>query len=155
MTGGPRLAVDTSVAVPLLVATHEAHASVAAWAAGRTLVLCGHALAETYSVLTRLPGGARVAPSDAVRLIDESFAKGLALSEDGVAEVHRVLADRGVAGGATYDGLVGLTAREHDVVLATRDARARSTYEAIGVAVEVVPDAGEPRPVVRRRSGRA
>ncbi|MBX3067228.1 MAG: hypothetical protein IT191_04675 [Microbacteriaceae bacterium] len=43
-----------------------------------------------------------------------------------------------VAGGATYDGLIALTALEHNVVLATRDARARSTYEAVGAVVEIV-----------------
>jgi hypothetical protein len=34
-----------------------------------------HTLAETYSVLTRLPGDARVHPADAVVLIDENFAE--------------------------------------------------------------------------------
>lgn len=66
-------AIDTSVAVPLLVCSHQCHAPVALWARGRTLSLCGHALAETYSVLTRLPGDARLAPADAVALIDENF----------------------------------------------------------------------------------
>ena len=42
--------------------------------------------------------------------------------------------------GATYDGLVALAARKHGAVLATRDARARSTYEAIGVQVELLTD---------------
>jgi len=49
----------------------------------------GHALAETYSVLTRLPGDARLAPPDAA-------------------------------------------------ALATRDARARGTYDAVGIEVIVV-----------------
>ena len=34
--------------------------------------------------------------------------------------------------------LVALAAVEHDVVLATRDARARNTYEALGARVAVV-----------------
>lgn len=50
------LALDTSVAIPLLVQTHSAHAAVVRWWNGRTVSLCGHAVAETYSVLTRLPG---------------------------------------------------------------------------------------------------
>ena len=50
------VAIDTSVAVPLLVATHNAHRDVVCWQESRTLALSGHALAETYSVLTRLPG---------------------------------------------------------------------------------------------------
>lgn len=50
-------------------------AMVAKWAKGRHLGLCGHALTETCSVLTRLPGDARVHPADAVVLIDENFAE--------------------------------------------------------------------------------
>lgn len=38
----------------------------------------------------------------------------------------------GVAGGASYDGLVALAARDHDATLATRDARAVGTYERVG-----------------------
>lgn len=138
MTGESRRAVDTSVAVPLLVASHEAHETVRLWAAGRSLVLSGHALVETYSVLTRLPGDARVSSADAVVLIDENFEGNLTLPPKTVAGAHRDLAGLGILGGACYDGLVALAARQHGFVLATRDARARSTYEAVGVRVEVV-----------------
>jgi predicted nucleic acid-binding protein len=130
------VAVDTSVAVPLLVAGHEHHAWVAEWARGRTLCLSGHGLAETYAVLTRLPGDARVSASDAVRLIDENFAQPLVRSARAARTSHRECASKGVTGGATYDALVASAAREHGVPLATRDARARSTYEAVGVIVE-------------------
>ncbi len=44
----------------------------------------------------------------------------------------------GIAGGAVYDALVALAAKEHGAALATRDARARGTYDAVGVAVIVV-----------------
>ena len=132
------MAVDTSVAVPLLVASHKAHGEVSAWADGKRLSLSGHALIETYAVLTRLPGDARVAPPDAVTLIDVNFAEPLSLPALELTKVNRELARLGVAGGAAYDGLVALTARAHGVRLATRDARARSTYAAVGVEVEVV-----------------
>lgn len=135
---GRRLAVDTSVAVPLLAAAHLHHDAVADWANGRDLSLCGHAASETYAVLTRLPGDSRVAPDDAVALIDEDFDEVLVLSGATAKVAHRELARRGVAGGATYDGLVALAALEHDAVLVTRDARARATYEALGVPVEVL-----------------
>lgn len=136
----PTLSVDTSVAVPLLVASHERHRAVAEWARGRSLTLSGHALAETYSVLTRLPGTARVAPADAVVLIDENFDEVLVLSKAVARGVHLELASRRVAGGATYDGLVAVAAREHGATLVTRDARARATYERLGVTVEVLAD---------------
>ncbi len=133
-----RFAVDTSVAVPLLIRRHDAHAVVSRWAAGKMLCLSGHAAAEVYSVLTRLPMGARVSADDAVRAIDGSFPEVLTLSPGLASVVHRELASCGVVGGAAYDGLVALAAREHDVVLVTRDARARSTYEAVGVRVQVL-----------------
>ena len=41
-------------------------------------------------------------------------------------------------GGAAYDGLVVLASRDHGEVLATRDVRARSTYEALDVTVELL-----------------
>jgi len=50
------VAVDASVAIPLLVRNHSAHATVSRWKRGRELALSGHALVETYAVLTRLPG---------------------------------------------------------------------------------------------------
>ena len=55
-------------------------------------------------------------------------------------QIHRELALLGVSGGATCDGLVALAARDHGAVLATRDARARSTSEAIEVHVELLTD---------------
>ncbi|AXE37406.1 type II toxin-antitoxin system VapC family toxin [Acidipropionibacterium virtanenii] len=140
MTPSPRLAVDTSVAIPLLVRSHVQHRAVAEWASGRTLTLSGHALAETYSVLTRLPGDARVSPQDAVTLIEENFTEPLILSASAARHAPRELASSGVAGGATYDGLVALASREHDAVLVTRDSRARSTYQALDVPVRVLAD---------------
>lgn len=135
--------MDTSVAVPLLVASHDSHRAVAEWASGRPLSLSGHALAETYSVLTRLPGDARVSPADAVTLLEENFGEALILSSAAAQGAPRELAGKGIAGGATYDGLVALAAREHGAVLVTRDARARSTYEKLGIAVEVLIDDAE------------
>ncbi len=145
MTQEALTAVDTSVAVPLLVASHSAHSGVSAWARHRSLRLSGHAAVETYAVLTRLPGDARVAAADAVRLIEESFGDPLVMPAAQARRAHRRCAERGIAGGATYDGLVALAAREHGAVLVTRDARARATYERVGVVVEVLDVAGDVR----------
>ena len=133
------VAVDTSVAVPLLVRSHQHHAEVARWWDGQELALSGHALAETYSVLTRLPGDARLAADDAARLLDARFTTPLVLSGGHARRVHATLSRMGIAGGAVYDGLVALAAKEHGVPLATRDARARGTYDAVGVKVIVLP----------------
>lgn len=132
------VAVDTSVAVPLLVRSHQHHADVVRWWSGQELTLSGHALAETYSVLTRLPGDARLSAEDAARLLDARFTTPLTLSGAAAREVHVTLSGLGVAGGAVYDGLVALAAKEHGLALATRDARARGTYDAVGVDVILV-----------------
>jgi toxin FitB len=132
------IAVDTSVAVPLLVRSHHHHRSVVGWWAGQEVALCGHALAETYSVLTRLPGDARLAPADAARLLTARFASPFTLSRALARELPNTLGSLGIAGGAVYDALVALAAKEHGVSLATRDARARGTYDAVGVTVIVV-----------------
>lgn len=133
-----RLALDTSVAVALLVQTHRAHADVVAWWGGRPVCLSGHAVAETYSVLTRLPGQLRVAPVDAARLLRERFEPPLVLSAEQSRRLPDVLGALAIAGGAVYDALVALAALEHGADLATRDARARATYEAVGVRVLVI-----------------
>lgn len=131
------LALDTSVAIPLLVQTHRSHEDVTRWWGGRQVALGGHALAETYSVLTRLPGDLRMAPVDAARLLDERFGEPLLLGSDTAGRLPDVLARLGIAGGAVYDALVALAAVEHGAELATRDARARDTYEAVGARVTV------------------
>jgi predicted nucleic acid-binding protein len=131
------LALDTSVAVPLLVASHRDHAAVVRWWDRRDIALSGHALAETYSVLTRLPGDVRVTPVDAARLIGARFSAPLTLADETVARLPDLLSSLGIAGGAVYDALVALAAIEHDAELATRDARAKATYEVLGARVTI------------------
>lgn len=132
------VAVDTSVAVPLLVRSHDDHAAVVRWWDGQEIALSGHALAETYSVLTRLPGDARLAPADAALLLTSRFSPPLVLSSSRARKLPDTLSRLGIAGGAVYDALVALAAKEHGAVLATRDARARGTYDAVGAKVIVV-----------------
>ncbi len=136
------LALDTSAAIPLLMSSHVAHRAVRRQLRGGSLVLTGHSLAETYSVLTRLPGDARVAAADAVRLIDANFGAPALVPADVAAEVPALLAEVGIVGGAVYDALVGLAARSASIKLATRDRRAAATYSALGVEVlEILDDA--------------
>ncbi len=132
------VAVDTSVAVPLLVRSHHDHAAVVRWWGGQEITLSGHALVETYSVLTRLPGDARLAPADAARLLTARFPSPLVMSSSRARKLPATLGRLGIAGGAVYDALVALAAKEHGAALATRDGRARGTYEAVGVQVIIV-----------------
>jgi predicted nucleic acid-binding protein len=121
--------------VPLLVQTHRAHTEVSRWWDGQELALCGHALAETYSVLTRLPGDLRVEPADAARLLGERFSRPIVLRPRSHERLVETLSRLGISGGAVYDGLVALAAVDRDIPLATRDLRARPTYELVGANV--------------------
>lgn len=132
------LLADASVAVPLLLASHTAHGSVTAGVADRTVALAGHAMHETYAVLTRLPGDARLAPRDAVRLLGERFGPPVVLDARSARSSLAALAELAIAGGATYDGLIALAARSAGLPLASRDRRAEGTYRRLGIAVEML-----------------
>lgn len=132
------LLLDTSVAIPLLVTSHIAHRAVSTAVRDRVAALAGHALHETYAVLTRLPGDARVSPSDAVRLLRERFGNAALLDSRSARSAPNVLAAAGISGGATYDGLIALAARSAGLPLATRDRRAQGTYRLLGVSVEML-----------------
>jgi toxin FitB len=132
------VAVDTSVAVPLLVRPHPAHDSTRAWRQDKDLRLAGHAAIEAYSVLSRLPGDLAVDPDTAHSLIEGLFPDSLTLDPARQRSAVAVLAAHGVAGGAVYDGLVALAALEHGLPLATRDRRALGTYQRLGVRAVTV-----------------
>ena len=131
-------ALDTSAAIPLLLRNHEAHGAVRNRVASQTVSMTGHSLIETYSVLTRLPGDARLLPGDASRLLETGFAPPILIDEHAVADIPRVLAERGIAGGAVYDALVALAVKGTDVTLLTRDLRAVATYSILDVPFELV-----------------
>jgi hypothetical protein len=132
------IAPDTSVLVAGFAAWHEGHES-AVRALSRGVHLVAHTAVETYSVLTRLPPPHRVAPV-AVRAYLTEITSSDYLTLD--ASSHRGLidhlAEHGVTGGATYDALVGLTAKAAGATLLTRDLRAVTTYERLRVEVELV-----------------
>lgn len=135
------LALDTSAAIAYLVRSHVAHAAVEAHVAGREVVLTGHSLAETYSVLTRLPGDARLTPTDATRMLEATFGPAHLVPPAVATTLPRVLAPLGISGGAVYDALVALAAREAGATLVTRDRRAAATYAALQAGFELVASA--------------
>lgn len=130
--------VDTSVAVALVVADHAQHAPTIKAIGHRRLGLAGHALFETFSVLTRLPPPARRPPAVVARLLAENFPENRFLSPKNAAKLIELLGRAGISGGSVYDALVGATAVEHGLTLATRDERALVTYRALEAQVEVL-----------------
>ena len=135
---GPDLLVDTSVAVALVVADHEHHSPTYDALSDRQLGLAGHAAFETFSVLTRLPPPARRTPATVARLLKAGFPHTRFLSPAAATALLARLESGGIAGGSVYDALVGATAAEHQLTLATRDRRALEIYRTLGVSVEVV-----------------
>lgn len=129
---------DTSVAVPLVQSAHTAHDRVTEVLGTRRVGLAAHAAVETYSVLTRLPGDARLTPTDASTLIAERFTRTATLEPALQERLVRDLAAANVAGGAVYDALIALTAKHDGSTLLTRDSRAAATYGALDAAFELV-----------------
>lgn len=128
------MTADTSVVVPGLSRWHR-HYEATAKALDGVSVLPAHVLAESYAVLTRLPGGLAVAPEAAAAVLTSRFGEEpLQLTAAERRTLLSTLAAAGVGGGASYDGLVALEAQAHEQVLLTRDARAQDTYRRLGVA---------------------
>ena len=127
------LLLDTSAALALVRDADLAHDRVADATRGLTLGLSGHALHETYSVLTRLPGTARVRPARAAEIIQSVFPASVALPAGEALLAPVTFAAIGIAGGSVYDGLVGLAARAAGIPLLSCDRRAAPTYATLGV----------------------
>lgn len=78
-------------------------------------------LIEAYSVLTRFPLPNRLAPADALTLIEQSFvgaaADVVALGWEDYVRLFRSAPDQGIVGGRAYDAVIAACA-----VLASVDA---------------------------------
>ena len=130
--------LDTSAAIALLSPDHPSHAEVKTLCRSLTLGLSGHALVETYSVLTRIPGAQRLDHVAAATLVTREFPRSVALSPEDSLSAVETFSTAGIAGGAVYDGLVGLAAKSAGIPLLSCDRRAESTYAKLGVDVRLV-----------------
>jgi predicted nucleic acid-binding protein len=135
---GSTALVDTSVAVPLVVADHPAHRVVMAANRGSRWGLAGHAAFETFSVLTRLPPPGRRGGRAVQRLLSSNFPATRFLDGQAASDLLARLPDLDIAGGAVYDALVGATAAHHGLLLVTRDRRAADTYRALDVRFDLL-----------------
>jgi predicted nucleic acid-binding protein len=82
-------------------------------------VLAAHTLAETYSVLTRMPHRPHISPATAWRAIERNLPhfEVIALSVEEYRQAIQDLAALGIGGGPTYDALIAAVARKADVDL--------------------------------------
>ena len=91
--------------------------------------LIAHCALEAYAVLTRLPMPHRAHPQIVADYLGETFAKApLALGSTEIMTLVGDLNRFGISGGASYDGLVALTAKAHGATLISLDTRAAATY---------------------------
>jgi len=121
-------AVDSSVVVAACASWHETH-DLARRAIDRGPRLVAHGALEAFSVLTRLPVPHRVPGDLVVAFLEDRFRdEPLALSAAAFRRLVGDLYQRGIAGGAVYDGLVALSAAAHGATLLTLDRRAEATY---------------------------
>lgn len=128
------IAADSSVLVPALLDSHEFHAACHE-SAGLVDAAIGHALVETYAVLTRLPQPYTVPPLQAAAAVRTYATNTLVLSGDEVSNALVRFGALRAAGGASYDALIAATALRYGATLLTRDERAAATYERVGVDV--------------------
>ncbi|HET8928062.1 MAG TPA: PIN domain-containing protein [Microbacterium sp.] len=131
------LACDTSILIPLVAPWHPDRDTVLTHTAAISSVPA-HALLECFSVLTRLPPPHRAPPAAAAAVLAALSMAPIALAAHQQRELIIDCAAIGISGGAVYDALIGATAAAHGLMLLTRDARARRTYDALGIEYRTV-----------------
>lgn len=124
---------DTSVLIPALVSWHPDHERARQFLATAVTALPAHVILECYSVLTQLPSGHRISAEQAATAIAHLSLPVLSLPDSALGTLVAEFARHGIRGGASYDGLVAVTAREHGAVLHSADVRAGHAYRALGV----------------------
>ena len=108
---------DTSCLVPTVSSWHEHHERTRAELDRRSnrgdeLVLAAHSLAETYSVLTRVPAPHRLRASDALATIEANWSTTPTVHLTGAETLAalREAARLGAVGGRIYDTLIAQAA---------------------------------------------
>lgn len=106
------IAIDTSVLVAAAVAVHPDHERAAecfagARSEGNSACVSLHAMAETYSVLTKLPLVDRILPPAARAYLEalRGFVSMVAITEPVYLEAIDRCATRGLGSGAVFDAI--------------------------------------------------
>ena len=129
---------DSSVLVAAFAEWHGKHES-ALKATADIDDLVTHAELETYSVLTRMPAPFRIDAHIVSEWLQRSFpGRRLEPAGDTRKKLTTVLAEQSLVGGAVYDALVAVAARDNSQALISYDRRAAATYARLGVAFELI-----------------
>ena len=132
-SNGDLWACDTSVAVAALDPAHEAHPVCRRALVELRPALAGHAMFETYSVLTRLPIPLRLTAGQAASVLAVAFPEECWLDATATRHLRERLSRLDIVGGSVYDALVGQAAVTNHRALLTRDRRAERTYRSLDV----------------------
>lgn len=107
-----KAAIDTSVLVAAHLASHPGHQGAVAWTAALAAghadgVVTGHALAEVWSVLTKLPILPRIDPASARKVVVEiiSAVEVVSLTEALYLDALDRCVAHGARSGAVFDAL--------------------------------------------------
>ena len=142
---------DTSCMVAAMCTWHEQHDRAGEEIERRlsrdeTMIVAGPALVEAYAVLTRLPPPHRLAPVDALALLEANFmALNRIVAPDGKSyrNLLRRAPDDGIDGGRTYDAVIALCAlKARATVLLTFNESHFQSFAATGLEI-VVPGTGK------------
>lgn len=109
---------DSSVLVAGILKLHVHHQRAVGWLQDSQTskikgVVATHTLAETYSVLTRIPRPLRVSPAVALQLIEYNIFNHhqiVALDNNDYTALIHHLAKQDLAGGVTYDAVIACAA---------------------------------------------
>ena len=130
------IAPDTSVLIAGFDSTHPffAHAEQALAEVKRAGRLVAHTIAETFAVLSAPAGPYPALPGDVVAYLHQFLEREpIGIPPAAYPEAVSEMTSAGVAGGAVYDGLIGLSTGRQGVELVSLDVRAARTYERLGV----------------------
>jgi predicted nucleic acid-binding protein len=138
---------DSNCMVAALSAWHDNNVRAIAAIEGRlrrgdSMVLAAHSLAETYSVLTRMPPPRRAPPQQALAAIETSFVANRAivtLDADAYLALLRQAPDDSIMGGRIYDAVFAACARAANVdTILTFNERHFRQFAGAGLTI-VVP----------------
>lgn len=110
-------------------------------ASGEEMVIAAPALVESYAVLTRFPPPYRLAPSDALALLESNFIDGarvITLDGKGYRALLRHAPTEGIVGGRTYDAVIATCALQAKAtVLLTFNQRHFAAFAEKGLTIAV------------------
>jgi predicted nucleic acid-binding protein len=145
----PTFLPDSSCMVAALAERHPHHTRAEAelrrrWDRGDGTVVAAHSLAETFSVLTRMPEPDRLPAPTVLRMLRESFIEGtpvVALDPAAYLTLLDTCVRRGIVGGSVYDAVIAACARQGGAdALLTFNARHFSPFAGPDLEI-VVPAA--------------